>query len=164
MKRVIAILAALIILGAIAWGLNSYQQRYPATATLVPPRDVSAQVIEVPLRISVDQAMNAAEFYFSFPADKLKVKEIKKDGSFFELWITGSPSFDNATGEFALAGGLPSPGFTGENGLIGTVVFEPLNQGLAEITFDRAKSRVLANDGLGTKIEARFTDLRLTLP
>lgn len=136
--------------------------KLPAKITLVPPDSIqAAQTIEIPLRVSSSTTINAGEFYFSFPTDLLQVKEIKKDDSFFELWVTDSPSFNNATGELSLAGGLPTPGFTGQDGLVATVVFETKQSGIATIRLDREKSRLLANDGLGTKVEAGFTDVRL---
>lgn len=122
-----------------------------AKITFPFPSAKVGQTIEVPLAVSVDQKINAGEFYFTFPADLLAVKEIKKDGSFYQLWVKDSPGFNNNTGTIYLAGGLPNPGFTGKNGLVASVVFTVKAVGSGQITLE-PKSRVLLNDGLGTAV------------
>lgn len=146
-------------------GFVLIRQQTPKTGTItlnVPTGLSVGQVFEVPLTISVPTAINAGEFVFTFPTDLLAVKEIKKDGSFYQLWVTDSPSFSNTDGTISLAGGLPSPGITGE-GLVATIVFEVKKAGTAQITLDESKSRLLANDGLGTVVPAKFNSLNLRL-
>jgi hypothetical protein len=121
------------------------------------------QEISVPLKLSTARAMNAAEFYFSFPNELLEVKKIDKTGSFFTLWITGYPKFDNSAGTISFAGGLPTPGFTAEDGLIATVVFTAKKAGLATVILDQEHSQVLANDSFGTVIESVFEPVKLTI-
>jgi len=158
-------LLAAIILGMAIVGLLVWVKPHDQSATIdltAPNRVNTGSTFEVPLLISVVQAINAGEFYFNFPADKLTIKEIKKDGSFFTLWIKDSPSFDNQAGSLALAGGLPSPGFTGNNGLVATIVFEAKALGQAKISLD-AKSRILANDGSGTQVKASFVPKTISI-
>lgn len=144
-------LVLLLLFGAWLWRLPR-----DARIELGQPKDVFiGQTFEVPLRVDVPVAINAAEFYFSFPKDLLEVKEIKKPGSFFELWIKDSPNFSNSSGLFSLAGGLPKPGFTGR-GLVGTIVLVAKKPGSGSITLEESSSRLLLNDGLGTELPAEF--------
>jgi len=153
------LLATLTFISLIYW----YQRTAPpASISFELPAPFSVgQEIAVPLTISTTVAMNAAEFYFTFPPDILEVRSIDQAGSFYELWITNYPRFDNEAGTLELAGGLPKPGFVGRGGLVATVYFRAKIVGEGEITLDGEKSRILANDGLGTEIERRvFTPIR----
>ena len=139
-------------------------QQPPAKVFLEIPKILETnQEISVPLKLSSSETMNAAEFFFSFPTDLVEVVSIDTTGSIYSLWVTGSPKFDNITGTLSFEGGLPTPGFSGDNGLIATVVFRTKNAGSGEITIDTEKSRVLANDGLGTSIETRFLPVSLEI-
>lgn len=156
-------LFCLLLLGLIGYYIQQ-PPAPPASVQLAFPKSSEANsLIEVPLQISTTVAMNAAEFYFSFPADLVEVEAIDRGGSFFELWITDQPAFDNSTGQLSFAGGLPKPGFTGKNGLVATVRFRAKKPGSGKIDLDQSKSRILANDGLGTKIDASFTPISFTI-
>ncbi|MFH1745163.1 MAG: cohesin domain-containing protein [bacterium] len=98
---------------------------------------------------SADQAMNAASGVISFPADKLEVNSISKDGSIFSLWVL-QPSFSNANGTVNFEGVVFTPGFTGASGKIVTINFKAKQAGSALISF--SSGMVLANDGEGTNI------------
>ncbi len=117
----------------------------------------------VPLKISTAQTINAAEFYFSFPPDLVEVVKIDQSGSLFALWIKDQPTFNNKTGEVSFAGGLPNPGFNGKDGLIANVTFKAIKRGQGVISLDEIKSRILANDGLGTKVNALFEPISFTI-
>lgn len=161
MRRVVILIALIAAVLVLYWLL-----RLPGSAKidLQAPKTISAgQNFEVPLRLSVPTAINAAEFYFSFPNDKLEVIEIKKEGSFFALWITGFPKFTNESGSLELAGGLPKPGFSGKNGLVATVVFKAKASGEAIISLDSKKSRLLANDGLGSQVVSTFQPVTINI-
>lgn len=138
--------------------------RPPASVRLnFPEAARTNDLIEVPLEISTSVAMNAAEFYFNFPADLLEVETIDRGGSFFDLWITDPPTFDNTTGLMSFAGGLPKPGYVGKNGLVAKIRFRAKKPGSGQITLELEKTRILANDGLGTKIDASFTPISFTI-
>jgi len=94
-------------------------------------------------------AINAAQSVVYFSADKLKVIEISKAGSIFTLWPE-EVVYSNSEGKITFAGGLPSPGYTGEKGKILTIVFQGKSAGEAKVYFrDEA---ILANDARGTNI------------
>ncbi len=161
-KRPVFAGVALVLILA-GFGYYFYRNQPPAKITLDIPSGITAgEEISVPLELSTRETMNAAEFYFNFPPDLLEVVRIDTAGSFYQLWVTGSPKFDNATGEISFEGGLPTPGFTG-SGLVGNVIFRANQAGSGQITLDETKSRVLANDGKGTKIEASFNPVRVEI-
>lgn len=161
--RVYLSLFCIILIGLIAYYMKQPPPP-PASVELAFPKSAETNdLIEVPLQISTTVTMNAAEFYFSFPTDLLEVEAIDRGGSFFELWITNQPAFDNLTGQLSFAGGLPKPGFTGKDGLVATVRFRAKKSGSGQIVINQNKSRILANDGLGTKIDASFTPISFTI-
>lgn len=161
MRRLLVVLTLLAIATTLYWLLRLPDQ---ASIKLEAPKTVAVgQIFDAPLRVSIPSAINAAEFYFSFPKDKLEVVEIKKEGSFFTLWITDFPRFSNESGALELAGGLPKPGFSGKNGLVATVVFKAKAAGEAVIGLDSQRSRLLANDGLGTQVVSTFQPVTINI-
>jgi hypothetical protein len=98
---------------------------------------------------SKEQSMNAASGVVSFPADKLEVNSISKDGSIFSLWIS-DPSFSNTDGRVSFEGIVLNPGFTGSSGKIFTINFKAKAEGSAKVNF--SSGSILANDGQGTDI------------
>lgn len=121
------------------------------------------QQFEVKLYIGSNVAVNAAELYFTFPKELVRVESIKKDNSIFVLWIKNQPTFNNSTGEISFAGGLPNPGFKANKGLVATVKFVGINRGEGVVSLDDKKSRMLANNGLGTEVEAVFEPISFTI-
>lgn len=153
------VLAAVVI---VAYWLATAER--PAKINFDFPRNATAgKELRVPLRISVSEPVNAAEFYFQFPTELLEVKTVDKTDSFYQLWIVDYPKFDNTLGTLELAGGLPKPGFVGRDGLIATVVFRVKTTGSGTITIDQDRSRILANDGLGTAIDSTFTPISFSI-
>lgn len=119
------------------------------------------QVVDIPIFIdSKATSINAAEIYLSFDPAGLQVESIATEGSFFTLWITDHPQFSNTDGTIALAGGLPNPGHTG-NGLVATIKAKVIKRGTQTISFTDA-SRVLVNDGKGTKQPITMPPIRVT--
>lgn len=100
-------------------------------------------------------AINAGEGSIVFANDKLQVVSISKTGSIFTLWAT-EPSFSNADGTVEFAGGVPSPGYSGSNGVVITINFKAKTattiKGFTDIVM--VSGAVLANDGEGSNILA----------
>src|SRR4051812_18980672 len=121
----------------LAFGIASYwlvHNRPPVTTTISFPKEMATgQTLAVPIYLTSRQPVNAGELYLSFPSDLVQVKEIKTTGSIFQLWVKDSPSFSNQTGQISLAGGLPTPGFQGNNGLVATIVFEGVHTGSGQL-------------------------------
>lgn len=94
-------------------------------------------------------AINNAEAKIIFPTDLLEVVSINKNSSIFSLWVE-EPAYSNSTGIITFNGGIPTPGFIGQNGTVISVVFKAKATGKADLIFSDAAVR--ANDGLGTDV------------
>jgi hypothetical protein len=102
--------------------------------------------------------INAAQAIVYFPSQKLEVVGVSTNDSIFSLWIQG-PDWSNEKGEIFFVGGLPSPGFMGQEGKVMTVTFKALSSGVSKVSF--GQERVIANEPEGTDIfsfsqEARY--------
>ena len=91
------------------------------------------------------QAVNTAEANISFSTDTLSLVRVSAS-SLFNLQAPGSPLAGNGTAYFG--GGLPSPGYNGNSGTVGTMTFRALREGTGTVSVTSGK--VLLNDGLGT--------------
>jgi len=96
-----------------------------------------------------NKIINNAEANIQFPTDMLEVVSISKSSSIFTLWVE-EPTFSNSTGKISFSGGLPNPGYTGQNGQIATITFKAKKTGSASVFF--TDGAVRENDGLGTDI------------
>lgn len=158
------VLAVLILVFGI--GVYYYGVKHPPDSEInlkVPKTAKINTEVSVPLNITTRVSANAGEFYFSFPKDLLEVKSIDRTGSIYQLWITGYPKFSNELGTVEFAGGLPKPGFIGNDIHIATIIFKVKSAGTATVTLDEQKSRLLANDGLGTKIESFYNPVTIDI-
>lgn len=158
----------LILIGiALAIGMLLFaftREKTPGKIFFDAPHSTTVnQQFEVKLYIGSSVAVNAAELYFTFPKELVKVESINKDGSIFALWIKNQPTFNNSAGEISFAGGLPTPGFKARKGLVATVKFIGISRGEGKLLLDSKKSRMLANDGLGTEVEAVFEPISFTI-
>lgn len=93
---------------------------------------------------------NSFQADFRFPSDRLEVTSISTGGSVCSLFPF-QPSYSNASGTGSITCGLPSPGYNGSGGKIGTVNFRAKSTGSATVSIANS-SQVLANDGAGTNI------------
>ena len=139
----------LIIFSFTAFGLNSVQAaelyiQLPNQPTY--KNDVFSAEIQIK---NSNEAINAVQADLNFPADLLEVVLIDKVGSILNLWPK-EPSFFNDLGVISLSGGLPDPGFRGQNGLIAKIYFKAKNIGEAVLKF-LPDSKALLNDGFGNR-------------
>lgn len=91
---------------------------------------------------------NAVSGALSFSSNLLTLTSVSKTDSVVNVWPV-EPSYSNATGLVNLDGVILS-GYSGQNGLVLTLVFKAKAQGVAYVKFNSAS--VLAHDGLGTPI------------
>lgn len=98
---------------------------------------------------SPSEAINAVSGQITFPADKIEVLSISKEGSILSFWV-GDPSFSNKNGIINFEGVAPNPGFTGRSGKVITFKLKTKNIGTATLAVTQAS--VLANDGNGTNV------------
>ena len=95
------------------------------------------------------KSANNAEGTIQFPPDLLEVQSISKSSSLFSLWVE-EPKYSNYEGNITFNGGIPNPGYVGENGEVFTVIFRARKAGTASLVFSNPAVR--ENDGLGTNI------------
>jgi len=103
----------------------------------------------VSVKVGTDFPINTVKTILHFPQDKLSILEISKEGSIFSLWAE-EPKFSNESGEFSFIGGVPHPGFVGDDGQIISIKFKAEDRGTVKL--DWGESAILANDGKGTNI------------
>ncbi|MFO0743524.1 MAG: cohesin domain-containing protein [Candidatus Paceibacterota bacterium] len=105
-------------------------------------------------------AVNNVEAVLQYPTDMLDVLSVSKSSSIFSLWVE-DPAFSNNSGTITFNGGLPTPGYSGSQGLVVTFVVKAKKAGSANISFSSAAAR--ANDGLGTDVLNSKTGKTLTI-
>ena len=105
-----------------------------------------SQQFQVDLIIDTKQkSINAFEGRVTFPSDLVEIKEIRDGNSIVNFWIERP---QKRQGEIIFSGITPG-GFSGQNGLIFSLVFESLKEEQGVIEIQNAKA--LLNDGLGTE-------------
>ena len=90
-------------------------------------------------------AVNSAEAEISFTTDTLELVRVSA-GPTFTLQTPGSPSKTSSSASFS--GGLPTPGYNGNSGVVGVMTFRAKKEGAASVSVSSGK--VLLNDGQGT--------------
>ncbi len=91
---------------------------------------------------------NAVSGAISFSSNLLTLTSVSKTDSVVNVWPV-EPSYSNSSGTVNLDGVVLS-GYSGQNGLVLTLVFRAKATGVANVKFSSAS--VLAHDGLGTPI------------
>lgn len=110
----------------------------------------TGNIVSVRVLVNTEgRAINNVESKIQFPVDLLEVVSVSKNSSIFSLWVE-EPKFSNYSGTIDLNGGLPSPGYTGTNGEVVSIVFRARKAGNASVVF--SDSAVRQNDGMGTDI------------
>lgn len=96
-------------------------------------------------------SINAASARITFEPTKLAVTGVSRGGSVFTLWAE-EPAYSNSAGVVSASGGLPTPGYSGNGGMMMRITFRALAAGTTTVRY--ASGAMLANDGLGTNIVA----------
>ncbi len=97
--------------------------------------------------ISATENINAARSQYTFDSDYLELLNLTTSDSLFTQW----PAKPQVTGSrIEFSGGLPDPGFTGDNGKILTMLFRAKKPGSAKLQF--ISGSLHANDGQGTNV------------
>ncbi len=123
------------------------------TASFIIPAKGQYRIGEVfPMKIDINNlqnAINAVQADVGFDPNKLEVVNISTDGSFANVFI--QKEINNQGGWARLTGGLPNPGYLGQNGTFGTIYFKGKSAGLVTIQF-LPSSLVLVNDSRGNNV------------
>jgi hypothetical protein len=107
---------------------------------------------------SQNVAVNTAEANITYSTDTLELVSVKQGTTFF-LSAPGSPT--KGSGTAYIGGGLPTPGYTGSGGLVGTLTFTAKAQGTGTINI--ANGKVLLNDGFGTNALTTSSGSKFTI-
>ncbi|MDQ5893098.1 MAG: hypothetical protein QG640_109 [Patescibacteria group bacterium] len=143
--------SALLFFTAVLF-LFSVQLVDAATLTISPLSSKASigNIVSVKVIVGTQgKSINNAEGVLQFPSDLLEVISISKNSSIFSLWVE-EPKFSNFDGKITFNGGLPNPGYVGENGEAVSITFKAKKAGTASIVF--ADSAVRENNGFGTDI------------
>lgn len=121
---------------------------------IIPATEVHPVGDEFTVHVYVDSTLmsiNAVEATLIYPVERIRVTGISKEKSIFTLWPV-EPEFHNdaPSGAIHFAGGLHNPGFLGNLGIILSIDFEVIEEGVSVVEF--SDGLVLANNGFGTDI------------
>ena len=155
----LAILAVAVIGGIIIFSRKSS----PKEASIGAPMPVAETGHRVKLPIVINtagQTINAAQIYLKFDPKVVQVESVSKEGSFFTLWVTDQPKFDNKSGHISFAGGIFTPGFHGQ-GQVGSVTLVAKSATKSQLTF--TNTQVLLNDGQGTAVPLKLDPIQVNI-
>ncbi|HSD98151.1 MAG TPA: cohesin domain-containing protein [Patescibacteria group bacterium] len=121
------------------------------------------EIFPMKLAISgVDVPVNTVQADIAYDPQKLEIVNISTENSFATIFI--QKEINNTVGYARLTGGLPNPGFSGKDGLFGTVYFKSKQPGVTDVRF-LPTTMVLANDGKGSDVLKNFGTISyLVLP
>ena len=126
----------------------------PASGTFPVGSTITVQV-----RVNSEgEAVNTAEANIVFTGDTIQLVDVE-GGDVFYLSAPGSPAKTATSAYFG--GGLPTPGFTGTAGNLGTMTFRVVREGTASLSITNGK--VLLNDGIGTNALSGTAGARFTI-
>ncbi|MBP7992158.1 MAG: hypothetical protein KAZ30_00720 [Candidatus Magasanikbacteria bacterium] len=128
------------------------QPAYSSTLELsTPATQVNAgDLVTVTVLVNTNFiTINNAEADVIFSSNLLEFVSISSQESIFTSWMS-QPNYSSQKGSISFNGGIPSPGYSGQNGKIFSAVFKAKSNGNAELFFSNAAVR--ANDGLGTNV------------
>jgi hypothetical protein len=133
--------------------------------------DAEAREVAVGYEFQIDlflntegENINALEGAVSFPREIMELAEIRDGNSIVNLWIerpgAGKNEGGGETKNVAFSGITPG-GFSGERGLLFSVIFEAKKEGAVELALDDV--RVLRNDGAGSLVETQTPSFEIKI-
>lgn len=113
-----------------------------------------------PLRVRSQRTpVNAIQLDLQFDPNAMKVKRVETTNGIANIILVND--FSNTDGWVRVVGGIPYPGFTGEDGVVATVFFDIVGaEGNTSIRI-MPSSRLLAADGKGTDLFYSFRSARI---
>ena len=136
----------------------SVSNKVSAAEIFFEPKEINTTInhtekVEIFLDTGDDESVNAFEINVEFPVEFLKLKDWSNGNSIINLWIK-EPKNNNGT--FSFQGIIPGGYSDNEKGLLMTLYFKGIKEGIAEIKI-KNNSQILLNDGLGTPAETFFS-------
>jgi hypothetical protein len=99
--------------------------------------------------VGIKTPINAVRADLGFDPKILEVVDVSTKDSFANVFI--QKEIGNEVGFVRLSGGLPNPGFFGDHGVFGTILFRAKQPGIVKVEF-LPSSLVLANDARGSGV------------
>lgn len=147
MKRLFWVLVLLI--NFFILGVDVVSAKSTVFFSAVPKVVEEGDRINIEVRVSSDESINAVSGVVSFPTDLLSLISISRNASIINIW-TEEPK--QVRGRIPFEGVIMNPGFVGTSGLVMRATFEAKKAGTVSLGF--AEGAVLANDGRGTNLLA----------
>jgi hypothetical protein len=119
---------------------------------VIPPKKQYkiGEIFPVEIEISgIKTSINTVQADLSFDPARVELLDITTQDSFATVFI--QKEINNTAGYARITGGIPSPGFSNEEGVFAKAFFKAKAPGIANIHF-LPSSLVLANDGEGTNV------------
>jgi hypothetical protein len=114
------------------------------------------EVTIVPIRVSgLKTPINVVQADIQYDPILVEVQDVIVGESFANIFI--QKDIRNDLGFTRVTGGVPNPGFTGEEGVFAKLLIRCKSSGAGKISV-LPTSKVLANDGKGTDVLAEFND------
>lgn len=108
------------------------------------------QTFDVPIYINTKgNNINTINLHLNFDQSKLAIVKPSFGKSIFGVWLE-PPAYDNKRGTASFVGIIPN-GIMTNSGLIATITFEALKQGVAKVDINNYSSANI-NDGLGSDV------------
>ena len=127
---------------------------YNSIIKFEPDNDVIDLTTEQHIAVKVatgGEAINVVKAVINFDPAKVLVTDIVTTNSFCLPGLFAEKKIDNQMGVVTITCGLPTPGFTGEEGTVAELLVQPLATGEFNLNF-ATDTQVIANDGLGTNV------------
>jgi len=159
-RRFLSTVFCALFLFSIFYFLDSSIARAAELRFVTQTQEINAgQQFQVDLVIDTEQkSINAFEGKISFPSNLIEIKEVRDGNSIVNFWIE-RPSLNYKS--YILYSGITPGGFSGQNGLIFSLIFESLKEGQGVIEIQNTKA--LLNDGLGTESSLAVKNLEFRI-
>lgn len=125
---------------------------YNATLRFQPEVNVFDLNEEQTIRLKVDtgsETINTIGVVVNYDPAAISVDQLITDHSICSIFV--ERIVDNDNGQLTITCGMPSPGFSGQGGIIAELVVHPKQSGMFSLRYQE-DSVVLAHDGLGTDV------------
>jgi hypothetical protein len=114
------------------------------------------EVTIIPIKVSgLKTTINVVQADIKYDPLLVEVQDVIVEESFANIFI--QKDIRNDLGFTRITGGIPNPGFTGEEGVFAKLLIRCKSPGTGKISV-LPTSKVLANDGNGTDVLAEFND------
>lgn len=157
MKKHFYLLTSLCIAGLALWLLPTAAEAATIHFNPSPITVGKDQTAEVQIVASSDVPINSVVVEFTYPTNLVLAVEANARGSVFPITVF-PPTRDNNTGRAQFTVAVTPPGYTGSNGVIGTLVLRGQTLGNGKLKVDNSQTKVIAADGHGTNVFTGSTD------